>query len=64
MPLSRWWKKWGDLHWSYLLLVLRLILWWGIPKGVLHNAKIFPEDFMVSLGFQAVDNPVVLLHLP
>jgi len=32
MPLSRWWKKWGDLHWSYILLVLRLILWWGNTK--------------------------------
>jgi hypothetical protein len=33
-------------------------------KGFLHNAKIFPEGFMVSLGFQAMDNPVDLLHLP
>jgi hypothetical protein len=25
----------------------------AIPKRVLHNAKIFPKGFMVSLGFQA-----------
>jgi hypothetical protein len=42
------------------LLVLRLFRGGAIPKGVLHNAKIFPEGFMVSLGFQAVDNPVDL----